>query len=517
MTTPRQRTTPIRGWQRRLPRSLRRTFLRPQMLAFAPALLLAGAWFGLQGVLMIVALTVPLLMVLSGLFDRDQRQVDGLTGHLTRDGLTEEIDDALVSIGSEAETAIVVAFEVDHGPQLAARLGPAGLETVLCRTADRLASTARSGDRVGRIGEFRFAVLFAPVRNAGMDLALRTVERLQGAASEPVSVDSGSVYVTLSAGFCLERRAPHRTGEALLEAAVTALDEARLVGDGAVRAYSAEMRGRAAHRRALADDIGRAIDEGEIVPWFQPQVCAQTGRVTGMEALARWNHPQSGIIPPADFLPTAEAAGQMERLGEAMLFNGLSALRRWDRAGLDVPRIGVNFSSAELRNPRLVDRVKWELDRFDLAAERLAVEVLETVVAAPDEDAVSANIAGLATLGCAIDLDDFGTGSASIASIRRFAVSRLKIDRSFVTRIDADPAQHKMVAAILSMAEKLDLDTLAEGVETRAERTLLASMGCGHIQGYLLARPMPLDEAETWLESYAARPEREGAASSLSA
>ncbi len=517
MTLPRQRLSPVRGWHRRLPRSLRRTFLRPQLLAFLPAVLLAAHWYGTQGVLMIVALTVPLLLVLAGLFERDQRPIDGLTGHLARDALVEEIDDALRAIGSEAETAIVVAFEIDGGPQLAGRLGPAAFEMVLCRTADRLAGASRVGDRVARIGEFRFAVLFAPLRNAGMDLGLRTVERLQGAASEPISVDAGSVYVTLSAGFCLERRAPQRTGEALLEAAVTALDEARLTGEGAVRAYSAEMRSRAAHRKVLSEDIGRAIDEGEVVPWFQPQICARTGRVTGMEALARWNHPQNGTIQPADFLPTAEAAGQMERLGEAMLFNSLAALRRWDREGLNVPSIGVNFCAAELRNPRLVERVRWELDRFDLTPGRLAVEILETVVADPNDDTISANIAGLAMLGCAIDLDDFGTGSASIASIRRFAVSRLKIDRSFVTRIDADPAQRKMVAAILSMAEKLELDTLAEGVETGTERSLLASMGCGHIQGYLIAPPMPAGETEEWLISHAARLESESAASSLTA
>jgi diguanylate cyclase (GGDEF)-like protein len=515
MQTRRRGRPVLRFWQRALGRSIKRIFLRPQMVAFLPALLLGGVWFGGQGVLMIVALTFPLLLVLGGLFERDPLPVDGLTGHLTREALLQEIDDAIATIRSEAEAAVVVAFEIDEAQHHARRIGPAAMETVLCRTSDRLASAARSGDRVARISEHRFAVLFSPVRNAGMDLALRTVERLQGATSEPISIDAGSVYLTLSAGFCLERRAPGRTGEALLDAAITALDEARLVGEGAVRAYSAEMRSRAVQRRALAEDIGRAIDEGEIVPWFQPQICARTGLVTGMEALARWNHPQSGVIPPADFVPAAEASGQSERLGEAMLFHALSALRRWDRDGLAVPRVGVNYCSSELRNPRLVERVKWELDRFDLGPERLAVEILETVVAETGDDTVAANIAGLATLGCAIDLDDFGTGSASIASIRRFAVSRIKIDRSFVTRVDSDLAQRKMVSAILSMAEKLDLDTLAEGVETEAERALLADMGCGHIQGFLIARPMPRDEAEDWLRHHTAR--REGVGGSLAA
>jgi EAL domain-containing protein (putative c-di-GMP-specific phosphodiesterase class I) len=228
-------------------------------------------------------------------------------------------------------------------------------------------------------------------------------------------------------------------------------------------------------------------------------VSTHTGSITGFEALARWYHPEKGLIPPAEFLPMIEDAGLSERLGEVILYQALTALVRWDRAGLQVPTVAVNFSAPELRNPRLADKLKWELDRFDLAPNRLSVEVLENVVAQTDNDVIVSNIAALASLGCGIDLDDFGTGHASITSIRRFAVRRIKIDRSFVTRLDEDREQQKMVSAILSMAERLGLETLAEGVETPGEHAMLAQLGCGDVQGFGIARPMPVDETMEWI------------------
>lgn len=189
-----------------------------------------------------------------------------------------------------------------------------------------------------------------------------------------------------------------------------------------------------------------------------------------------------------------------------MLFNALTALSRWDKAGLGVPTVAVNFSAAELRNPRLAEKLKWELDRFGLDPRRLSVEILEDVVAETDNDVIVSNIANLARMGCGIDLDDFGTGHASITSIRRFAVRRIKIDRSFVTKVDEDREQQKMVSAILSMAERLGLASLAEGVETPGEHAMLSQLGCGDVQGFGIARPMPVDETMDWIERHRARP-----------
>ena len=152
-----------------------------------------------------------------------------------------------------------------------------------------------------------------------------------------------------------------------------------------------------------------------------------------------------------------------------------------------------------------MEKIKWELDRFDLTPDRLAVEVLETVVALAPDDMITRNINALGALGCQIDLDDFGTGHASISSIRRFSVSRIKIDRSFVMKADRDPEQQRMIAAILTMAERLEVETLAEGVETVGEHAVLAQLGCDHVQGYGIARPMPFEQTLDWIVGHSAK------------
>lgn len=171
-------------------------------------------------------------------------------------------------------------------------------------------------------------------------------------------------------------------------------------------------------------------------------------------------------------------------------------------AGFNVPHVGVNFAKDELRNPNLVEKVAWKLDQYGISPDRLAVEVLENVVSESPEDVVARNINGLAALGCRIDLDDFGTGHASISSIRRFTVSRLKIDRSFVMHSDRDPEQQRLIHAIITMAERLGLETLAEGVESAGEHTILAQLGCDHVQGFGIARPMPFADTVSWMRKH---------------
>jgi EAL domain-containing protein (putative c-di-GMP-specific phosphodiesterase class I) len=263
------------------------------------------------------------------------------------------------------------------------------------------------------------------------------------------------------------------------------------------------MRARVDARNYLVAEVAGAFDRGEVQAYFQPQVSVRTGSITGFEALARWQHPERGLLPPAEFLPAVEQTGLMGRLGQKMIEAALTALRDWEAGGYYVPCVGVNFSNAELCDPRLVDRIAWELDRFGLTPDRLVVEVLETVVAGHSDDAVVQNLSGLARLGCCLDLDDFGTAQASIMSIRRFSIERIKIDQSFVTGIDRDTEQQRMVGAIITMAERLGLDTLAEGVESPAEQAMLARLGCGHVQGFGIARPMPFAETGPWMRTWA--------------
>lgn len=485
--------------------TVRRWAVRREVLVFAPAALLAGMWIGGEAVLLAATVLAPALYVILPPAVPGGTPRDSLTGLPLAPALVAAVDAVFADPVRSGRTTVVFAIGIDDFAAVRDRYGLHAAEQVERLAADRIGVALRRGDILVRLGAGQFAAAFAPVARADLDIALDTAARIQAAVREPVLAETAHLHVTCSVGFCLAGRAPRPSGEAALAAARDALAEARASGNSAVRAY-APARPRPASREGVTpDEATAALESGQIRPWFQPQVSTDTGAVSGFEALARWQHPTRGTLPPPDFLPALAEAGQLERLGEVILFHGLTAMRDWERAGHPVPTLGVNFSAEELRNPRLAEKLAWELDRFDLAPARLTVEILETVMADPDDDSIAHTIAALARLGCRIDLDDFGTGNASIAALRRFSVDRIKIDRSFVLNVDEDRAQQQMVAAIIGMAERLGLDTLAEGVERTGEHATLATLGCGHVQGYGIARPMPLEETVPWMERHAAR------------
>ncbi|WP_210529060.1 putative bifunctional diguanylate cyclase/phosphodiesterase [Rubellimicrobium arenae] len=472
---------------------------QPYPCAMALAALTAGA-FGGGWPLLSAGAVICVGLVLAPLADPEahERQ-DGITGL----GLRTDLVDALEANLHEARrtglgTATMV-LEIEHFRQIETQHDRRDVERILRITADRLVA-ALEADTFARLEGATFAVALATAGDLGQ--ALRLAGHVQRTLSEPIALGGRNLHPTISVGLALQDRTKAPTGESMLQAATIALLEAQRSGPGAIRSYSDAMRARIGSRDDLVREVAGALDRGEIRPFFQPQVCARTGDLSGFETLARWQHPSRGLIPPMEFLPAVEEAGLMGRLGEVMLQSALRALHDWDSAGVRVPHVGVNLSSTELRDPRLVDRISWELDRFDLSADRLVIEVLETVVAAHSDDMLIRNLAGLAKIGCCLDLDDFGTGHASITTIRRFSIERIKIDRSFVTRIDEDPEQQGMVAAILTMADRLGLDTVAEGVETRGEQSMLAQLGCGHVQGFGIARPMPFANTSAWIRAW---------------
>ncbi|UYV38007.1 bifunctional diguanylate cyclase/phosphodiesterase [Rhodobacteraceae bacterium D3-12] len=488
---------------------LRRMLSGPQVLAFLPAIVLGAYWTGGEGALFLVALGVPLLVMLAGGFERlggpGAEPIDSVTGLPLAETLETRLEDTLARANTRGFKSACFILQIEDLNALQNRLGVDAAERVLDHCASRLRGVLRDGDHLGWLGDSSFGITLHATANLDLEGAIQLASRIQDAAEDPVFISGSAVYISASVGFCMSHRAPNRTARSMLHAAAVALDEARRNGPSAIRAFSGEMGKTRANRETLRDDALRALENGEIEPWFQPQVSTDTGQITGFEALARWIHPKRGTVPAVEFLPVLEQSGQMERLGEVILYGALQALNAWDAAELDVPRVAVNFTGEELRNPKLVEKICWDLDRFDLTADRLTVEILETVVVGAPEDTATQNIFKLAELGCRIDLDDFGTGNASIAAIRRFAIERIKIDRSFITHVDDDPEQQRMVAAILSMAERLGLDTLAEGVETSGEHTMLAQLGCRHVQGYGIARPMPLVQTFTWLEDHRAK------------
>ncbi|MBO9465841.1 EAL domain-containing protein [Tropicibacter sp. R15_0] len=488
---------------------LHRALNGPQALAFLPALALAAFWLGGEALLIAVALGLPALILLTGNFsvpDNASPEAAGITDVVNNLTANKMAESAMSQARGASLACACILVEVDGLDEIAQRGGDSAAEAMRDLTLNRLRNTLRRDDRAVRMSDSRFLILLAPSIRLDLEALLQLSTRLQTSVEEPASLENSMRYLSASIGFCgSPRLSDDATGAQMLEAAQVALTEAVKNGPSAIRAWSENMRAAHKEQQNLKTEVDRALANGQIQPWFQPQICTSTGSITGVEALARWIHPEKGIVPPAQFLRVLEESGRMERLGEVILQHSLTALRSWDQAGLDIPRVSVNFSDSELRGTNLVQKIQWELDRFGLTPPRLGIEVLETVIAGSPEGIVARNIVALGEMGCHIDLDDFGTGHASITALRKFKVHRLKIDRSFVTRVDRDEDQHRMLAAVLGMADRLGLETLAEGVESVGEHALLSQLGCDHVQGFGIARPMPADQLIDWARDHADR------------
>ena len=416
-----------------------------------------------------------------------------------RSAIASALERCLQSDDRLKQQATAMVLELDDYASIEAVLTRDEQDLLWQAITDRMSRLLRYGDTLARLEGPRIGFSLTPNRRLDLESAIQFATRLQHVLADPISLPNRLTAVSASVGFALAGRLEKACGANLLRAAGLAQIEASRAGPRAIRSYSAAMEQRVRSRSGLLDQINIAFEEGHFIALFQPQVHLESGQITGFEALARWHHPGRGLIPPAEFLPVIEHSGQIGRLGQTMLTQSLSALADWDAQGLNVPQVSINLSNVELRNPGLVDFVRFELDRHNLSAKRLVVEVLETVVSYSGDDLILENLGKLADMGCGVDLDDFGTGHTSITSIRKFAVNRIKIDRTFITKIDKDEEQQSMVAAILTMADRLGLATLAEGVETTEEREMLRVMGCEIMQGFELARPMNRKEVSLWV------------------
>lgn len=482
---------------------LRRLLIGPQLLAFMPAIVLAGYWLGGESWLVLLALGIPWWLLMVGSFPVGKEPLTPCATACAEGGDRDVATEFSVRQAADRPwPSACMIIELDDFPGMRDRYGADIATGVIDVVLKRLGQAIHESDTVFPLQDGRFVVSLSSMRHPEGDDAHQTVARLQSVVEQPVELAGASVRLSASIGFCVESPIATDDGGKMLHAAELALHEARRHAPSAIRAFSPDMQGAAPRSPAISADVLHGLENGEIQAWFQPQLSTDTGHVTGFEALARWRHPRQGVLPPAEFLPLLERAGRMDHLGDVILNDALRALRAWDSGGLDIARVSVNFSPEELCDPELAARVEWTLDRHDIPPDCLGVEVLETVVSTSPDDTVSRNIRALSDLGCFIDLDDFGTGHASISSIRRFAIRRLKIDRSFLTGVDRDPERQRVVSAILLMAQHLDLETLAEGVESAGEHAMLAQLGCDHVQGFGIARPMPFGRTSSWITAH---------------
>lgn len=496
----------------RLGRGADRLLSRLDVLALFPLVALSALALGLGDLVTVTAFALPALLALRALARPPAEGWTDGAGHGALPGTPsartgrEAVLAALErAAGVEGHDSACILLQIDGWEDLSDRWGAEAAEELARRCGDRLATAVRRDDLVVRLGDARFAVVLHPIPAARLGTREAIADRLRGVIAEAIAIDGTAVRLTASAGHANLQRDIGDVAETTLAAAEAALAEAHRNGPNAMRAYTPGLLTRRRAEADLAGEVEGALAEGEIRPWFQPQIRLATGRISGFEALARWHHPVRGTLAPAEFLPAVDSAGRMDVLGQCILDHALAALATWDEAGLSIPSVSVNFSAGELRAPGLAEQVADALLRHGLAPDRLTVEILETVAAQGADDRIIATIAALRRHGVRLDLDDFGIGQASLSAIRRFGVSRIKIDRSFILGLDTDEGQRAMVAAVLSMARHLGVETLAEGVETQAVRDALARMGCDHLQGFHLARPMPFDATLGWARRHAAR------------
>ncbi|MEO0999275.1 MAG: EAL domain-containing protein [Pseudomonadota bacterium] len=425
-------------------------------------------------------------------------RTDPVTGLAARADMMDRLREALSRAATDRASMAVLHLDIDRFKDINETHGYAAGDRLLRMIGERIRAVIRTTDFVARIGDDDFLVILERVDPAAG--AATIARRIQNELRRPVRLDKGAFRPSCSIGVVEGDLITADAGECLANAE-SALKQAKQIGRGLIQFYSAEMRSEREYRNRVARDLARSIDNGLIRPFFQPQVSLETGAVVGFEALARWLHPTRGVLGPGAFLDIAAQTGRGHHIARVMVEQSLDALAAWDREGFSVPRVALNFTSDQLADPGVVDQLKWEVDQRGLSPDRVAVEVLETVLVENDDDAVARNIRAMGAAGFIVELDDFGTGHAAISNIRRLEVMRVKIDRSFITGIDLDTEKSKIVAAMVNMALSLEVEVLAEGIETTGERDRLIELGCPLAQGYLFARPMPMDDVADWLRT----------------
>lgn len=438
---------------------------------------------------------------------------DGLTGLPNRSGLTERIEEAVRSCTGTPRRAVLLFVDLDHLKPVNDSLGHAAGDILLRTVADRL--VARVGPRVTRFGGDEFVVLLDDVPALDAVASAELVgRRLIEDAAEPIRIDGHVIRPSVSVGAAIAE--PGMPPAELMRRADHALYRAKATGRGCVATYDERHEADPRRRIDLETELRRALRNDEFEVHYQPVVDLATGRPTGVECLLRWQHPTRGLLTPDAFLEEAVACGLMGSIGERTLMRACADLSTMRHPDGTWPRVAVNLSTSELTDPRVVPRVRTALETFAMDPGRLIVEITEDVVV---DAAIRETIDRLRSLQVQLAIDDFGTGNSSLRQLGTYPARTLKIDRSVISRMGEDPRATAIVRAILGLARRLDLQAVAEGVETPDQARTLAALGCDQAQGWLFAPAMPIDELELYFASAvgAQRPRRSSTALASSA
>ncbi|HYH87476.1 MAG TPA: EAL domain-containing protein [Pyrinomonadaceae bacterium] len=440
---------------------------------------------------------------------------DSLTGLPNRTRLADRLSLAVERAKRTRDYRFAILFvDLDRFKVVNDSLGHDLGDELLVELSRRLETCVRKIDMVARLGGDEFAVLLDGVEapEDATDVATRLLETI----AHPFDLNGHEFFTTGSIGIAYSASGYDRY-EDILRDADTAMYRAKANGKNRFEAFDARMHARAVEALRLENELRRAIMAGEVQPHYQPIIALDTGEITGFEALARWRHPERGLVSPADFIPLAEETGLIMPLGLSILRQSCVQLAEWDRAWPEERpfnpfKLSVNVSVKQLRQPGLVEEVRSILLETGVSPERLQLEITESALM---EDAAAAieMLRQMKAIGVRLAMDDFGTGYSSLSYLHRFPIDTLKIDRSFVTRMGTDRESRGIVKTIIMLANELGKEVVAEGVETTAQRDALAGLACGYAQGYLFSKPLDADgagqllfAAPAWLEGWPCEP-----------
>ncbi len=418
---------------------------------------------------------------------------DRLTGLPNRELLQDRLEQQRLQAEREQDTLALCLLDLDRFKDINDTLGHAVGDALIAQLANRLRSALRRSDTLARIGGDEFAIILT---GAGAEQARRVADKLIHTIEEPVSVDGENFYLSASCGIALYP--DHgRDGATLLRHADTAMFSAKRNGEQIV-IYTPKLDQWDRKRLALIPDLRHAIERGELQLHYQPKVDIRSGRLVGAEALARWDHPHLGPIPPATFIRLAEHTGLIKPLTRWVLKQAFADLRELAERGHTL-QVSINLSALDLLDPKLHQHITALAKAHRIDPAQVTLELTETEVMTNPERSRQA-LEALCRQGFRIALDDFGTGYASLENLRRLPVGEIKIDRSFVANLQQQGDDAAIVRATISLAEALGLDLVAEGVENNDVAQLLDEYGCRVLQGYFIARPMSKENLLQWLE-----------------
>lgn len=419
--------------------------------------------------------------------DRDTHHIaflaehDALTGLANRTLLNRKIG----AMFCEGALPLAIAFiDLDNFKHVNDGLGHAAGDELLRVISRRILSATGPDATVARIGGDEFIVVLP----AMPDDATTCLQGLQTELAVPVQLDGVAVRVTCSIGVAFSSEHGN-TAEELFANADMALYRVKENGRNGIRVFSPDIADTARNRLERVEELRRAIDRDEFVLHFQPQKDIASGRINGVEALIRWQHPTDGLLMPGSFIPIAEEAGLITPIGNIVLRKACAQATEWIRNGLPPLRVAVNISARQFLEPSLCNTVSSVLDEFRLDHSMLELEVTESLIMEDLNGAIE-RMHELKSLGLSLAIDDFGTGYSSLSTLKMFPLDRLKIDRSFFTDIPGDAGDKAIVAAIIAMAKTLGLEAVAEGIEQPEQLTFLVETGCDAFQGYHLAKPL---------------------------